>query len=996
MIRILWLIWGILVCPWLVCAAFVDAQPAAYAPINITPIPLSASGIIIDYPLAYIACPLLIPSSTPSSPAKPARWAEFGHPYAVTPGCDLRVRWPDGMTELLVAGGPGAIQDPVMSLDGLKIYYTRFHLATTGTNAQGADIEVLDLATRVVIRLTTQTWATTKGTALPWGVYNLHPCPVPGGKIAYVSNRNGFLPRPESYPEHSLQLHLMDEDGANIETIGMLNLGSALHPVLLRDGGIMFSSLENMGRRSSIVWGLWRINPDGTGWGPLWSAFVQFNGIHFATQLADGAIVAEEYYNQNQKGFGSLYRLPRIVDGRPAFGSTDPTRNPPMPGLYGVPSEARPHQPTDIVRLTPWATGDDQPAPPSLAGDNTSPLIGKVTHPRAAPDGHLLLAWTLGPIGGSDGRLKPEMGPLPINAGLYLVRDAGVTTAPGEMIEVLNDPAVNESWPTPMVPYAQIHGMIPPVLPGSASAGLPPGTPFGLVGSSSLYKRESAPLGYIAPGTVTAARPTNLLRAHEWNCSWQGCDVGTYGNDEIVALRVLAFEPNVSLGNTPHPRKDFYKGYPPYYSTVMERLRYWDIPVRKDGAQLDPDGNPDTSFLAKFSGDVPFTFALLNAEGETLALAQTWHQVRPGETRTDCGGCHAHSQQPTPFEQTVAGQQGFVPADLTGPGHLKSYADIAPMLVQRCGACHNPETPWGGLVLTDQTVTSNGLPTTYEKVFVNLNVQGRTMLNTVKYVSRLQARCSPLLWLLKGAVTPGCDPGIVPLRVPTDHANFLPPDERRALVAFIDTGSMVELGTGGLRDDTRPTLTMSVPLPGANTSPLTTFLLGMHDYVSGLNLAQFNVSASIPIGGRPAGSALADWCGAMGDGRWNCPLPQPIAPGTSGTLTVSIKDLAGNQTKLVRSFRVTGQAMEPPLITQQPQSQTATLPCLTQIFTVGATGASPLQYAWTRNGTLLDGVVGSSYTTGCLDETDDGALIGCTVRNAAGTTACLPALLTVR
>ena len=34
-----------------------------------------------------------------------------------------------------------------------------------------------------------------------------------------------------------------------------------------------------------------------------------------------------------------------------------------------------------------------------------------------------------------------------------------------------------------------------------------------------------------------------------------------------------------------------------------------------------------------------------------LNMAQTWHQLRPGEIRNDCGGCHAHSQKPTDFER---------------------------------------------------------------------------------------------------------------------------------------------------------------------------------------------------------------------------------------------------------------------------------------------------------------------------------------------------------
>ena len=54
---------------------------------------------------------------------RPARWAEFGHPFAVTPNSDLVLLHPDGAEELLVAGGEGAIQDPYVSFDGEWIYY---------------------------------------------------------------------------------------------------------------------------------------------------------------------------------------------------------------------------------------------------------------------------------------------------------------------------------------------------------------------------------------------------------------------------------------------------------------------------------------------------------------------------------------------------------------------------------------------------------------------------------------------------------------------------------------------------------------------------------------------------------------------------------------------------------------------------------------------------------------------------------------------------------
>src|SRR5438552_1287862 len=53
------------------------------------------------------------------------------------------------------------------------------------------------------------------------------------------------------------------------------------------------------------------------------------------------------------------------------------------------------------------------------------------------------------------------------------------------------------------------------------------------------------------------------------------------------------------------------------------------------GQPLAPDGNPDTRFLAKAPADVPFTFQTLDKDGTVLNMAQTWHQLRPGEARND-------------------------------------------------------------------------------------------------------------------------------------------------------------------------------------------------------------------------------------------------------------------------------------------------------------------------------------------------------------------------
>ena len=78
-------------------------------------------------------------------------------------------------------------------------------------------------------------------------------CPLPGGRLAFTSSRDGFRPA-KGYPAVCLQLFVMDDRDTdigedelptNLETIGHLNLAGALHPVLLADGRIMYSTLES-------------------------------------------------------------------------------------------------------------------------------------------------------------------------------------------------------------------------------------------------------------------------------------------------------------------------------------------------------------------------------------------------------------------------------------------------------------------------------------------------------------------------------------------------------------------------------------------------------------------------------------------------------------------------------------------------------------------------------------------------------------------------------
>src|SRR5262249_53285897 len=122
--------------------------------------------------------------------------------------------------------------------------------------------------------------------------------------------------------------------------------------------------------------------------------------------------------------------------------------------------------------------------------------------------------------------------------------------------------------------------------------------------------------------------------------------------------------------------------------------------------------------------------------GMLLNMAQTWHQVRPSEVRNNCGGCHAHSQQPTLFEKTAASRADYAVFDLTqqtplltrrtddqsdkkwderqetGLRYHKAHRcgesprnkNAIPKGV--CGACHSRklDKPAGKLVLDDDTL----------------------------------------------------------------------------------------------------------------------------------------------------------------------------------------------------------------------------------------------------------------------------------------------------
>lgn len=802
----------------------IAAEKPSERPLNLNPPPISTDATISrDYDIVYVR--LLRDGH------KPKVWAQAGVPLQMNPGADLMLLHPDGREEMLVPGGKGSVTDPFVSFDGEWVYYSHFHDLTKflhGFAPSPADIYKIHVPTRKIVRLTHGGFSPNTGvarwaddyetpqpdrTTIPYPVCNMGPCPLPGGKVIFTSNRNGFIsPRPTNNGFNvNLQLFVMDDDGSNVEMIGHLNIGSALHPVVLRDGRVMFSTLENQGQRDSLAWGLWSIHPDGTNWDPIISSFIS-TAFHFQTQLSDGDIVAGAYYGGvGTQGFCTYVKVPVERTGDyPRFGPgnlQDPRNGPAFP--TELPNRQRtrlsrvPFSPLGMQQLTCFADdGDDTAARFTKDG----PWVGKVTHPSAAPDNHLLTIWNAHPSGDHD-----------VDAGIYLIKSGKPIHEPGQMLLIKHDPKFDAQWPRALVPYKRIHGVDEPrtlkplANDGGRSPHLPEGTPFGLVGTSSLYKRESFPDGLVRTGSVTATWPGGDKKSVPFDLGgrdphYQGGDAGLYANEDIHAIRILILEPTTNRRNGPKAGRLFR-------SHAMERMRILgELPVRKFPAEpgaaagsqpVDPDGNPDTSFLAKIPADVAWTFQTIDKHGMALNTAQTWHQVRPGEVRTNCGGCHSHSQPPTPFEKTVASRPEYPVFDLTKQtplltskasdqsgrkwdsqdetglrfdGQVKNVEylrDIRPILERSCVACHTHqwEKPAGNLVLDDErpetyagSIPQATLPNHYFRLALDHagkygykppGTGGDSFGRGSRYVWPLQSRRSLLAWKIFGRRTDG-------------------------------------------------------------------------------------------------------------------------------------------------------------------------------------------------------------------------------------------------
>ena len=572
------------------CVSLVAARPPSAdvaGPINVSPPkPIATDkSVKYDYDIVYVRAP---------------RKGDDGRHQLdrdLQPGLHGPGRRPDAAAPRRQRGSArrraarGSVTDPMVSFDGEWVYYSLFHDLKGASSAHGrrrgrrhlqdpredaedrpadaAGVHAEHRRRRLVERLP----QARAGQELPRLRRLQHRARARcrAASSIFTSNRNAFRP-PKRLAAHACNCSSMDDDGGNVECIGHLNLGMALHPVVLKDGRIMFSSLESQGLRSSHRCGAsGRIHPDGTNWGPLVSAFVPGgspNAFHFQTQLSDGSIVVEEYYNQNNSGFGTLRQVAAAAAGRlrrrsaRLHATIRATRRCATAGTTtaGRASAACRSARTASSRSRRFARTDEGPADRvGAAARRTRPRVGKVTHPvrRAgqSPADRLVAR---------PGQQQYTVTSRRSTAASTSSRTARPIDEPGQMLLIKNDPKYNEQWPRALVPYKRIYGIDEPkrlaaarqrrqavAAPArrarrSAWSARPASTsaraiPNGVGASRAASPRPSR--ATMPTATRASTRSTRRRTAPRSTGSTRAPTPAGTRNDDIHAIRILAMEP---------------------------------------------------------------------------------------------------------------------------------------------------------------------------------------------------------------------------------------------------------------------------------------------------------------------------------------------------------------------------------------------------------------------------------------------------------------------
>ena len=179
-----------------------EDEPLFTQKLNVNPPPIKEDpSVKYDYDIVYVR------ARRAGDKIHKRFYADFSQPVTMEPGADLMLLHPDGSEELLVEGGKGSITDPVISFDGQWAYYVHIYNLENHNQwsppREGADIFKINLKSRKIVRLTNQRFVPNTGAAdwaagyrkgengkaaYDYGVFNMGPHPLPGGRIVFAAS----------------------------------------------------------------------------------------------------------------------------------------------------------------------------------------------------------------------------------------------------------------------------------------------------------------------------------------------------------------------------------------------------------------------------------------------------------------------------------------------------------------------------------------------------------------------------------------------------------------------------------------------------------------------------------------------------------------------------------------------------------------------------------------------------------------------------------------
>lgn len=582
----------------------------------------------------------------------------------------LIIRQADGTEKIIYdcfkTARPCVPIDPSVSLDGKKIAFAVHSVDAikemtyvwgagtlemsklSGKNGE-AEIYIYDIATESLTK-----WPHVKGN------YDGSPVWLPEGKMMFASRRAGHY-RPwiqgltPGIGGKEYRLFIANQDGSNQVDVSPHEMSAAAHPYLKADGRVAYSSLwltHNLAFNSTnggVNWfgtteNMWILNDTDRNGGDMtsllgahkfgmkskWGTTKNLKALHFIGQRKNNDVCVANYYRANNLGLGDVWCF--------------------TPEAKGVEGKAGTFNPRNLYQAALWSKSNDEgPFPESRfgVGDKGSKLLGKIGWPEGAPDGQLILTKGTGwctsvasSMPGTPNWLKSK-GYIGCNTGLYKTTKIP-SEHPDDLELIVDEPEWHEYGAR--VITARVIKTPPLLLTGNDTC---------VLASSDAGTHETHP-----------------ARAYNFNNNYKtagesGQEIAGIDHNELAAIRFWAVEPNKS-SKRPLGLKN----------SIGHKVKYLgEAPLLAD-----------KSFAAEIPCETPYIMAGVDKDGLVIKRDQIPQSLRKGEKRV-CMGCHLHSKEGRPYEDSLAFTA--IPTKVNLFEDVPLYnKDIKPILEAKCASCH--------------------------------------------------------------------------------------------------------------------------------------------------------------------------------------------------------------------------------------------------------------------------------------------------------------------